>query len=63
MSREWEQKTIEEALRQRIGMSAERSAALSEKLNSQTDWYTTCPRCQQYLRGSPIQLREHRCGN
>ncbi len=29
--------------------------------NAKKEWYAVCPHCKSFLKGTPVELMEHRC--
>ncbi len=46
----------------RLGMSPEAKARLDE-VNKLAIWRGRCPRCKVEVRGTLVQVQEHRCDN
>lgn len=61
MSEDVVQTRIEAAMRRTLGMTKEETEALHEVWDAQPDWFAVCRKCGEKLKGSPKDLRAHRC--
>lgn len=61
MSREWEKTAIEAALKSRSGMSEDKKVQLVAFNEKADDWYGTCRKCGEKVRGTLAKMREHIC--
>lgn len=60
MNDELRQKAITAALNRRVPQDRE---SLDKEIEAKTNWTAYCPKCAMPLRGTLIQIKEHKCAS